>query len=333
MLKRRALLAAPLALAAIRPACAAVPEIRFARQFSMGYLQFNVMEHHKLLEKHAAAMGLPDVNVTWVTFNGPDAMNTALLSDSVDIVSGGIPGLVTFWARTIGTSQEVRGVAALSSQPCLLNTRSAALRTIADLGAGHRIAVPSVKVSIQAVTLQMATAKLFGRENYTKFDDLTVAMSPPDATIALLSGNSEVDCAFSVPPYQAQQLQKDGIHTLLNSFDVAGPHSFTLAWAKARFRNDNPVLYRALLAALREATEMVNADKRAAASLWLGDTHSKLPLDFVTEVISAPQVSWTMTPQGTVNYASFMHDAGSVKQAPKIWSDMFFPEVAELAGS
>ena len=29
---------------------AQVPEIRFARQFSMGYLQFNVMEKHKLIE-------------------------------------------------------------------------------------------------------------------------------------------------------------------------------------------------------------------------------------------------------------------------------------------
>ncbi len=331
-MKRRSLLAAPFLLAATS-ARAAVPEIRFARQFSMGYLQFNVMEHHRLIEKHATALGLPEVKVSWVTFNGPDAMNTALLSDSVDVVSGGIPGLVTFWARTAGTAQEVRGISALSSQPCLLNTRNPALKTIADLGPNDRIGLPSVKVSIQAVILQMATAKLFGRENYTKYDDLTVAMSPPDATIAVLSGSSEVDCAFSVPPYQAQQLQKAGVHTLLNSFDVAGPHSFTLAWAKAKFRQENPVLYKALMAALREATEMVNADKRAAAALWLDDTHSKLDLGFVADVVSAPQVSWTMAPQATLAFAKFMHDAGSIKRVPESWREMFFPEVQDLAGS
>ena len=331
-MKRRTLLATPFVLAAAS-ARAAVPEIRFARQFSMGYLQFNVMEHHQLIEKHAAALGLPEVKVSWVTFNGPDAMNTALLSDSVDVVSGGIPGLVTFWARTAGTAQEVRGISALSSQPCLLNTRNPALKTIADLGPNDRIGLPSVKVSIQAVVLQMATAKLFGRENYTKYDDLTVAMSPPDATIALLGGSSEVDCAFSVPPYQAQQLQKAGIHTLLNSFDVAGPHSFTLAWGKAKFRQDNPVLYKALMAALREATDMVNADKRAASGLWLEDTHSKLDPNFVAEVVSAPQVSWTMTPQATLAFAKFMHDAGSIKRVPESWREMFFPEVQDLAGS
>ena len=67
-------------------AFAEATEIRFARQFSMGYLQFNMMERHKLLEKHAKAMGLSEVKVVWATFNGPNAMNDALLSGSVDIV-------------------------------------------------------------------------------------------------------------------------------------------------------------------------------------------------------------------------------------------------------
>ena len=83
-------------------------EIRIARQFSMGYLQFNVMEHEKLLEKHAAALGLKDVKIAWSTFNGPDAMNNALISDSIDIVAGGVPGLLTLWNRTKGTPNEVQ---------------------------------------------------------------------------------------------------------------------------------------------------------------------------------------------------------------------------------
>jgi NitT/TauT family transport system substrate-binding protein len=73
-------------------AAAQVPEVRFARQFSMGYLQFNIMEHHQLLEKHAKAAGVGEVKVVWTTFNSPAAMNDALLSGSVDIVSGGVPG-------------------------------------------------------------------------------------------------------------------------------------------------------------------------------------------------------------------------------------------------
>lgn len=33
-------------------------EIRFAEQTSMGYVQFNILERQKLLEKHAGALGL-----------------------------------------------------------------------------------------------------------------------------------------------------------------------------------------------------------------------------------------------------------------------------------
>src|SRR5688572_3084994 len=147
------------ALATAGPALAQVPEIRFARQFSMGYLQFNMMERHKLLEKHAKEAGIPELKVTWSTFNGPNAMNDALLSDSVDIVSGGVPGLLTLWARTRTTPLAVKGITAFSSQPILLNTRNADVKSIADFTENDKIAVPAVKVSVQAMLLQMAAAK------------------------------------------------------------------------------------------------------------------------------------------------------------------------------
>ena len=313
---------------------ASAQEIRIARQFSMGYLQFNVMEAEKLIEKHAEAAGLKDVKVSWATFNGPNAMNDALISDSVDVVAGGVPGLLTLWNRTRGTANEVKGISALSSQPFLLNTRSDNIKSIADLKDSDRIAVPAVKVSVQAVALQMAAAKLHGQANYGKYDALTVSMSPPDATIALLSGSNEVNNVFSVPPFQQQQLEKLGVRTILNSFDIMdGPHTFTVAWTSARFREKNPVLYKALVAALKEATDVVDKDRKKAAGYWIEDVKSKLPLDKVTAVISGPQVRWTMTPENTMKFATFMASVGSLKEAPKSWKDMFFPEVHDLNGS
>ena len=79
-------------------------EIRLAEQFSMGYLQFNVMKRDKLIEKYATQRGLKDFKVSWQRFNGPAAMNEALLSNSTDIVTGGVPGLITLWDKTKGTS-------------------------------------------------------------------------------------------------------------------------------------------------------------------------------------------------------------------------------------
>jgi hypothetical protein len=120
----------------------------------------------------------------------------------------------------------------------LLNTRNPDIKTVRDFGEGDKIAMPAIKVSVQAVTLEMAVAQAFGRENYAKLDHLTLALAPPDATIGLITGGAEFNSVFSVPPFQQQQLEQPGIHTVLNSFDVlGGPHSFTVAWTSRRFHN------------------------------------------------------------------------------------------------
>src|SRR6476620_3461369 len=266
---------------------AQAPEIRFARQFSMGYLQFNVMEHHQLVEKHAKALGVPEVKVVWATFNSPAAMYDALVSGSIDIVSGGVPGLLTIWARTHGTANAVKGMAAFSSQPFLLNTRNPNVKSITDFTDKDRIALPAVKISVQAMMLQMAAAKRWGQSNFARLDPLTVGMSPPDATIALLSDSTEITSVFSVPPFQYQQLEKPGIRTVLNSTEVfGGTHTFTVAWTSTQFRDKNPALYKALVAAFQEATEMLNKDVKPAAQYWIDDVKSKLTVERVAEIAS-----------------------------------------------
>lgn len=313
---------------------AQIPEIKLAKQFSMGYLQLNVMERDKLIEKHARLLGIAEVKVSWLTFNGPAAVNEALLSESIDIASGGVPGLLLLWSKTKGTPQEVRGIAALSSQPFLLNSRDPSIKTIKDFKETDKIAVPAIKVSVQAITLQMAAAKVFGEKEFAKLDTLTVSLSPPDATIALLGGKTEITAAFSVPPFQYQQLENPAVHTVLNSYEVMdGPHSFTVAWTSAKFRDKNPVLYKALVAALNEATDIVNKDKAAAGALWIVDSKSRLAPDMVAKIVAGPQVKWTTTPEATMKYADFMNAVGTIKVKAASWKDFFFPEVHDLKGS
>ena len=318
----------------LQPAAAQVPEIRLAKQFSMGYLQLNVMEHRQLIEKHAKALGIPEVKVIWQTFNGPAAINDALLSGQIDIGSGGVPGLLVVWSKSKGTPQEIRGISALSSQPVLLNTRDPSIGTIKDFKPTDRIAVPAVKVSVQAILLQMEAAKVFGEKEFTKLDTQTVSMTPPDATVALLGGKSEITAVFSVPPFQQQQLEHVGIHTVLNSFDVmGGSSSFTVAWTTAKFRDSNPPLYKALIAALKEATDIINKDKAAAGQLWIEDSKSKLTPEMVGKIVAGPQVRWTLTPEHTMKFADFMAEVGTLKNKATSWKDYFFPEIYDLNGS
>jgi ABC-type nitrate/sulfonate/bicarbonate transport system substrate-binding protein len=323
-------LAAALALSA--PASA--QEIRLAQQFSMGYLQLNVMQHQKLIEKHAAALGIPNAKVSWFKFNGPTAVNEALISGNVDIGSGGVPGLLTLWSRTKGTAQEVRGISALSSQPFLLNTRDPNIKSVKDFKDSDRIAVPAVKSSVQAITLQMEAAKIYGPKNFTKLDPLTISMTPPDATIALLKGGAQITAAFSVPPFQYMQLEDKSIHTVLNSFDVmGGSHTFTAIWTSKKFRDGNPKMYKAFIEALKEATEIVDKNRRLAAGYWIEDSKSKLPLDTAAKIVGGAQVHWTMTPENTMKFADFMASVGRLKQKPASWKDYFFPDIYDLKGS
>lgn len=318
----------------LQPAAAQVPEIRLAKQFSMGYLQLNVMEHRQLIEKYAKALGIPQVKVIWQRFNGPAAINDALLSGQIDIGSGGVPGLLVVWSKSKGTPQEIRGISALSSQPVLLNTRDPSIGTIKDFKPTDRIAVPAVKVSVQAILLQMEAAKVFGEKEFTKLDTQTVSMTPPDATVALLGGKSEITAVFSVPPFQQQQLEHVGIHTVLNSFDVmGGSSSFTVAWTTAKFRDSNPMLYKALIAALKEATDIINKDKAAAGQLWIEDSKSKLTPEMVGKIVAGPQVRWTLTPEHTMKFADFMAEVGTLKNKATSWKDYFFPEIYDLNGS
>jgi NitT/TauT family transport system substrate-binding protein len=328
------LLAAALLAALSCHARADVPEVRIARQFSMGYLQFNVIDHEHLIQKHAAALGIPEVKVSIARFNGPAAMNDALLSDSVDIVGGSPNGMFTLWAKALGTPQEVRAITALVTLPYMITSNDPAITSIADLGKCKKIPVPSVKVSSPAVTIEQAAVKLYGIKDFAHFDAATVTMSPADATIALLTGSGDVNCVVALPPYLQQQLEHPNIHVVANSFDLAGgPTTYTVAYTSKRFHDRDPKLFQAVYDALTEATEHVQADVRTASQYWVEDSDSKLSVDFVAKAGSGPQTQWTTVPLQTMRAAAFMAEIGTIKRLPESWKDYFFPEAWGLPGS
>jgi NitT/TauT family transport system substrate-binding protein len=218
--------------------------------------------------------------------------------------------------------------------PLLLNTRNPNVKTIKDFTDKDKIALPAVKVSIQAVTLQMAAEKAFGAGQQNKLDRLTVSMSHPDGQAALLSGTSEVDAHFSSPPFQYQQLEKPGIHTVLNSYEVlGGPATFNLVWTTTRFRDANPKVYAAFTKALDESIAMINKDKKWAAEAYLRISKDKDSVENIMKMLDDPQVKYTTTPENVMKYADFMQKIGSIKAKPASWKDMFFPNVHNLPGS
>jgi len=312
---------------------AEVTEVMVAKQFGISYLPLMIMEADKLIEKHAKAAGL-DIKVEWRTLAGGAPMNDAIISGSLHFASGGVGPLTTLWARTKG-SIDVKGVSAMNSMPLYLNVRNPAVKTLKDLTEKDRIALPAVKVSIQAITLMMAAEKEFGPGNHAKLDALTLAMSHPDAQAALLSGASEVTGHFSSPPFQYQQLKTPGIRTLLNSYDVlGGPGTFNLVWTTTKFHNENPKVYAAFVAAFAEAIETINKGKPAAALRYIEISRDKKStVEEILAMLDDPAIEFTMTPKGVMRYAEFMHKIGLIKVKPADWKELFFPNVHGLKGS
>lgn len=309
-------------------------EVRIAQQYGISYLPLMLIEQNRLLEKQAAARGLGDLKITWAKFAGGNVMNDALLSGSLDFAAAGVAPATTLWAKTRGTPQEVRLVSAMNSMPIYLNTRNPNVKTLKDFSDKDKIALPAVKVSIQAVTLQMAAEKAFGEGKHNQLDAYTVSLAHPDAQAALLSGNSEITGHFSSPPFQYQQLEKPGIRTVVNSYDVlGGPATFNVVYSTAKFRDANPKTYQAFLAAFEEATAIINKDKKAAAEFYLKVSKDKDTVKDILAMLNDPQIEYTLTPRNITKYADFLYKIGTIKQKPASWKDLFFPEVHNLAGS
>jgi NitT/TauT family transport system substrate-binding protein len=312
---------------------AEVKEVQIARGFAIPHLPIMIMEHDKLLEKHALAAGLGEVKVIYSQIGGGSVMNDALISGVLSFGVGGPPPMLTLWDKTRSGIQ-VKGVCAEATMPLLLNTRSPNLKTMKDLSEKDKIAVGAVKVSIQARLLQMAAATAFGEAEFTRFDPLTIGMNSPDASAALRSGAGEVDTNFSLPPFQYAELKVPGIHTLASSNDImGGPHTFTMVYTTGKFHDANPKTYQAFLAAIKEAIATINRDKSGVARTYIEMTHSKESVAEIVAILDDPLVQFTMTPTGTMKFADFMYRIGALKNKPNSWQDYFFEEIHNLPGS
>ncbi len=308
-------------------------KISIAQQFGIGYLVLHVVKDQQLIEKHAKAQGLDDIEVQWRTISGATAMNEALLAGAIDVVSAGVPPMLTVWDRTHGR-QNVKAVASLGSLPNYLLSNRAEVKTLQDLSEKDRIAVPAAGVGFQSRTLQIETAKLYGNADFQRFDRISVSLPHPDATVALTRGGSEITAHFSSPPFQYQALESPNVHKLISSYDILGGQAtFNVLYATEKFHDANPKTYKAFYDALVEASQIIKADKAAAAETYIKVENSKLPLAFVKKIIEDPENDFTVSPQRTFIYADKLHELGVLKNKAASWKDYFFEEAYANPGS
>ena len=322
-----------LALAAARPAAADVATLRIVVPTDLAALSLIVAAHDHLVEKQAGARGLGAVTVQWLTPNGGDPIGELLNGQADVVATTDLVGFLLAWDERSGTPQEIRGLAALARMPYQLLSRNPAIATIRDFTAKDRIAVPALKVSQAAVMLEMAAADEWGAAHYDKLDALTVAQRGEEADAALHSGKGDVDADFARMPYADDERGDPAIHRVMDSFDIAGPHSVGAVVATAQFRDANPTLCAALVGAITEADGFIKTSRGAAAEIY--DAMQKteeIPVEDLTDMLGDPDTSFAPAPAGMLRLVGFLHQIGRVKHSPDSWQQLFFPEIYKQPG-
>jgi NitT/TauT family transport system substrate-binding protein len=322
-----ALVAAPAALAQQKS------EISITRQPGIIYLPSLIMEKQQLIEKAAAKLGVPGVKVEWRSFSSGGAQTDALLSGNVDIVNTGVGNLLLLWDRTKGG---VKGIVANSALPLTLISRNPKIQSIKDIGANDKVAVPTVRVSTQAILLQMAAAQLYGPDNWNRLDANTVQLGHPDAAAMLANPNGEVESHFSAPPFSAYELKNvKGAHVVAQSKDIiGGALTQSQFFTTTKFADANPKIIEAIRIASDQAIDFISKDTPASVEIYRELTKDKNSSAEILETMKQPgMMDYGTKPQGTMKFAAHLYKVGTLKTLPKAWTDYYLPSSADLNGN
>ena len=222
----------------------------------------------------------------------------------------------------------------MTTYPLYLVTRDPNVKKLTDFSDKDKIAVPSVKISTQAIMLQMAAAKEFGEKNYTKLDPLTISLSHPDATLAFIGNTAGVNTHFSTSPFYEQEIKVPGAHLITTSYEIlGGPATALVLTSSAKFRDTNPKAYKAVYDALSEAIDdhQQGQDRRRQALSRSRPRHQELGQRYRRHD-QRQRLRLHAEADKVFATAQFMAKIGSIKQAPAAIGDLFFPENAAQKG-
>lgn len=335
-MRRRQFALGLLALPALtrRAAAAEQSVVRMACGNRLSELPLMVMQRNQLIEQHAAKLGLPSLKTQWPEpGTGPGSMQN-MLGEQADFGMLGVPELASMWDQSFGTPGAVHALSCLALQPFMLVTRDKAVKTIADFSEKDTIAVPKVRYSAQAVCLEMAAAKRWGAERYSRLDPLTLSLRDSRAEEILVSNQPSVNSHYSVSPYYYDELATPGVHLVLKSNDtLGGPHAYGMLVAAPYFPVGNPTIVQAVLAAQQEADAFIKQHPEDAAAIYLALSRDRRGKSDVAGMIADPDIIWTTVPQRLMIFVDFLHQVGRLEHMPASWKDLMLPEGRSGAGS
>jgi NitT/TauT family transport system substrate-binding protein len=300
-------------------------KVSFVQQRGLLYLPVDMMVSGGVLQQEASKLGLGTVEATATTLGGPGPIVDALLSGSADYGTVALPSLLTLWDKTHGTRNEVKAVGTVSNGAMVLYTINPNVKTIADFTEKDRIAVPTVRISFNAMMLEMAAEKLWNDPH--RLDHLTVGLGHPDAVAALSAGygSATVTAHIGVQPFTDRGLKLPGAHVVADSREVfGGPLTQITLLATRQTRDKDPILFKAVANALEQSIKLCSADKRAAAALWKKAQNASESVDELFALLNDPGFEFTSQPHRIAYFAAFLNRIGTLKTKVGDWKELFW---------
>jgi len=300
--------------------------LRIAQGFGILFAPIHIMKEAELLEKHAQEAGV-DLTAEWLTFPSGGAVTDALLSNNVDIVAAGVSNMLILWDRS---NERVKAISAISGTNSVLVTKDPDVKSLADFTETHRISVPTIKMSNQAVYLAMALEEEFG--DHEKFDSMMVQLGHADGMQAMLTPNGPIQAQFAGPPFYQELLAREDMHAVTSTMEIAGPATNLLAFTTTNFHDKNSNLVDIFLNALKEANAMIHEDPLNAAKLYLASSGDSFKAEDIAEQFFDEGNVFQIMPYGVQKTAAFMGRVGLIQRQPESWREFFFENLDGMDG-
>ena len=312
-----------LALCAIASPARAAEEVRIGIGYGLAFLPAYICQDLKLVEKYAKARHL-NVKADYERFLGAGPVQDAIESGAIDMGPFGTAPLLLAWQQSKNARRQILAVSGMTTLPLALLTDRPNIRSIADLRASDRIAVPTL-TSPQMYFLQMESDKVFGQ--YDRLRSQVVKLSHAAALAALFGGAGPVTAYFASPPYTQIALKNAKIHQILDSEQViGGKASFLVLGSTRRYIETHPQIPQVIDAAMDEAARLIHDDPAGAARIYLTHEPSKaLDAGDIEAVLKDNKDEFGSAVQGIAAFAAFMARHGQLPTPPKSWKDVVAP--------
>jgi len=298
-------------------------QVRIGLGYGFAFLPLYICEDLKLVEKQAKAAHL-GITAKFQHFAGGGELHAALAAGQIDVAPFGTAPLLAGALQVKESDRQIVAVSGITSLPLTLLSNQADERSIADLKASDRVAVPTL-TSPQMYLLQMQSEKTFGR--FDRLRNQIVVLSHPQAIAALAENNGKATAYFSSPPFTQIALRAANVHVVLSSSDVMnGKFSFLILGAPRSYVSVQPQVAELVMKAIDEAARFIRDDPKRAAQIYLTrEPSAALNSAAVEAIIRETKDEFGSPVYGVQATADFMVRIGELKESLQSWKDIAAP--------